>query len=673
MTDSEEYQDKKTSSSSMQQNRKSEHITMSHHRGNEQDIHRNILDDDDTDCCKRNCDQQKMHKDETCSCEANSLDSTTVLRKGEISNMDNDKEQLGVLFKVTELASKLASMDSDIYHQQTFVSNNHENKLCNEVYGTTKQEIQSQLDIYSNNWQLEQTQFPTLISSVHRLHSNIGHLQNENSDLLNQVRSMKSLLQEQEFQNQRLRKACRKLYKQNQKLKEKFQKSNQENKVLKNSLEQFKHQCEQEEMDMEELKVACHETLLKNHGHASKHMESVPMSSPSRSYNRVRTSTVDSTFSDFDAYSFLGDLSIAEEHEKETCFHETMALGMAANETTPASTTNQHIHVDVGILKERNSPHTDQSGSIHSNSLSSKDSIKSGENDGNIDRNNGIFTIEFESAKDIRLQFAEVPDDDDCENQRFQNSFDLSETNRERAGSNHSKVLGANRKRIGSDNILDGMKKDSKHFFHMLAKKTGDASMKLEHMINEFNPKASVKCNSNPTKRRTKIVVEDFQFLDCKQHSCPSIGSRLIAINGISLLTNNETNWTVEKVLFFIEEQHGPIKLKFSDVKNPMRVEKLSSDNGVDVKQKHSTVFKSPLSKKIESERGKKKKKTKEKLSLFGITISKETSSMSTTDDVSDHVQHPNVNDSDDFKSTHSSDRPQSENVTLALNKISLF
>lgn len=245
--------------------------------------------------------------------------------------------------------------------------------------------------------------------------------------------------------------------------------------------------------------------------------------------------------------------------------------------------------------------------------------------------------------------------------------------NRKRAGSNQSKVFGSNRKRAGSDNILDGMKKDSKQFFHMLAKKTGDASMKLEHMINEFNPKANMKCDDNPRKRLTKIIVEDYQFPDCKQHSCPSIGSRLIAINDISLLTNNESTWTVEKVLFFIEEQHGPIKLKFSDVKTPMRVEKTSTDSGMDVNQKHSTVFKTPLSEKIGSGRGKTKKKMKEKLSLFGITISKETSSMSTTDDVSDHVQHPSVNDSDDFKSTHSSDRPKSENATLALNKISLF
>lgn len=670
MIDSEEYQDKKTLSLSMQQNRRSEQITISHHRDNEQDIHSNIRDNNDIDCCKNNYDKKKMQKDETFSCQANSFDSSPVLRKDEISNMDNDKEQLGVLFKVADLASKLASMDSDLYYQQTFASDGNENKLCNRIYGTTKQEIQSQLDMYSNKWKLEQTQFPTLISSIHRLHSNIGHLQNENCDLLNQVRSMESLLQEQEFQNQRLKKACQKLYKQNQKLKEKFQTSNQEKDALKRSLEQVKHQCEQEEIDMEEFKLACHETLLKNHGHVSKNVESIAMSSPSSSYNRVRTSTVDSTFSDFDTYSFLGDLSIAEAQEKDASFHEFKTRG---NESSPTITTNQHINVDVGILKERNSPHSDTLDSINSNSQSSQDSIKPHKKDDSTDRKSDIFTVEFDSTKDIRLQFAEVPDDDDdCENLRFQDDSKLSATNWKRAESNQSKVFGANRKRIGSDNILDGMKKDGKQFFHMLAKKTGDASMKLEHMINEFNPKANMKNSNNIRRRPTKIIVEDYQF----SNKCPSIGSRLIAINNTSLLTN-ETTWTVEKVLSFIEEEHGPIKLKFSNEKESMRVKKGATvDSSMDFNQKHCPDYKTSLPKKIENGGGKTKKKMKEKLSLFGITISKETSSISAADDESDdiHIQHTNVNDSDVFKkSTHSSDRPKSENATLALNKISLF
>ena len=237
------------------------------------------------------------------------------------------EDQMSALLHAISLVSKLAGMDSAAYHKDLEIVTDQNAKI------QTKEQIQTQLDHLQSQWKLEETPIPSLIASTHRLQSNIGHLQQESTNLTSQFNINNSTLQQTQEQNSKLKKACRKLYSHNRKLVQKLQKKKEDSRHFISTVKDFVSQKKQEELDKEELVVACHEAMLKNQMRHQGRGVSASISDSSLTGdasnagmgmgtgtgmggNRARTNTAESNFSDLDTYSYLGDYSIFEGEEE---------------------------------------------------------------------------------------------------------------------------------------------------------------------------------------------------------------------------------------------------------------------------------------------------------------------------------------------------------------------
>lgn len=209
------------------------------------------------------------------------------------------QEELETLLQGIELVSKLAAMDSSEYLNKT------EHTSC-KVLGT-KEDIQSRLDELQAKWTLEDTSLPSLVASIHRLQSNIGHLHQESTTFTSQMNEMHLSLSKFKSQNEKYKKVLKKLYVMNQKLVEKLRQKKKKSRQFIKTVQEFVSQKKQEELNTEEFLVACHESMMKSK--IKQHPIKV-FSKQQNGVNRSRTNTAESTFSDLDAYSYFGDYSI---------------------------------------------------------------------------------------------------------------------------------------------------------------------------------------------------------------------------------------------------------------------------------------------------------------------------------------------------------------------------
>jgi CII-binding regulator of phage lambda lysogenization HflD len=283
--------------------------------------------------------------------------------------------QMNTLFQAISLISKLAAMDSSTYANTAVASSITSASSTTATPTTTtnpnpvvqtKEEIQALLDQLQRQWRLEDTPIPSIIASIHRLQSNIGHLQNESTNTTDQLNITTMSLQRANLQNTKLKKACRKLYQYNQKIIDKLRKKRQDGRHFIKTVKDFLSKQKQQDLDTEEFIVACHEAMLKQKHQIRSQCSVTDLHSSSDTLtddghgdgsghgtyrNRARTNTGESTFSDLDAYSYLGDYSIFEgddtdhehEHEHE---HETSDQSY---QHVPSHST---VDVDIGNLKD---------------------------------------------------------------------------------------------------------------------------------------------------------------------------------------------------------------------------------------------------------------------------------------------------------------------------------
>ena len=250
-------------------------------------------------------------------------------------NMSHSTEdQMSALLHAISLVSKLAAMDSAAYHTDREIVTDalmdvqptaNANTKEVQIQIQTKKKIQAQLDNLQSKWKQEDTPIPSLIASTHRLQSNIGHLQQESTNLTTQFNNSSSDLKQTLQKNSKLKMACRKLYSHNRKLVEKLHKKKEENRHFIRTVRDFVTQKKQEELDTEELIVACHEAMLKHGGHGQGRGISVSVSDSSfmgdasnagMGGNRSRANTAESNVSD--SYCYLGDYSIFEGEEENS-------------------------------------------------------------------------------------------------------------------------------------------------------------------------------------------------------------------------------------------------------------------------------------------------------------------------------------------------------------------
>ena len=281
---------------------------------------------------------------------------------------DNNQEQLDVLLQAIALISKLASLDYSDHNTTTSTTT---------TTAQSRTQIQAKLDNLQQQWKLEDTPIPTLLSSIHRLQSNME----ESNHLISQIHATNTTLQKYRTHNSKLKIACKKLYGQNTKYAEKIKRKKKESRNFVRTVKDFVTKKKQEQLDTEEFIVAVHETMLKKNfasgvsggsggtgGTGSGSSNSVGGNS---SGNRPRTATSESAFSDLDAYSYLDlDYSICEETDTDGNAYANDDANSNSNANADnadnANTDNneasyQYIHhksnqsVDIGTLGRRGS------------------------------------------------------------------------------------------------------------------------------------------------------------------------------------------------------------------------------------------------------------------------------------------------------------------------------
>ena len=85
------------------------------------------------------------------------------------------------------------------------------NTLC-KISSLLPTFIEADIDKIQRKWKLEETSFPNLITCIHRLHSHISNLRMEADTNLNELREVNNQLHFRHRQNQKLKKALKKLY-----------------------------------------------------------------------------------------------------------------------------------------------------------------------------------------------------------------------------------------------------------------------------------------------------------------------------------------------------------------------------------------------------------------------------------------------------------------------------
>ena len=206
-------------------------------------------------------------------------------------------EQLEAILQAIKLASRLASTDTPA--------------VGSSLLPTF---IEADIDKIQRKWKLEETSFPNLITCIHRLHSHISNLRMEADTNLNELREVNNQLHFRHRQNQKLKKALKKLYQKDLEISQELSCKKKEKQNFVRKVKSYVIRKRKEELEKDEIHIATqltlHESMLKTNSSnsastSSRKQSTLPFIVDISSLgNRKRTSTVDSTlsqpFSDID-------------------------------------------------------------------------------------------------------------------------------------------------------------------------------------------------------------------------------------------------------------------------------------------------------------------------------------------------------------------------------------
>jgi regulator of replication initiation timing len=126
-----------------------------------------------------------------------------------ISSPHNDaSDQVQALLQAIEIVSKLAALDSH-HHRQSLMNPllllNHEHSAI---------ALQKQLEALQSTWKFEDTYIPSLVNSIHRLHTAHALMEAEQEHIVTEHAQMRRELEELRLEHQTLRKVAQRLQRQ---------------------------------------------------------------------------------------------------------------------------------------------------------------------------------------------------------------------------------------------------------------------------------------------------------------------------------------------------------------------------------------------------------------------------------------------------------------------------
>ena len=145
----------------------------------------------------------------------------------------NDTTTTTALLTAIGLVSRLASLDARQYKEETTsmststtfdATSENDDSTSSTLSSSSSSSIQSQLDELQSHWTLEDTSLPHLIESIHRLQSNAILLQREAAAATEEVATLQTALAESNAKQRRLERVVRKLFDENERLRQKLTK-----------------------------------------------------------------------------------------------------------------------------------------------------------------------------------------------------------------------------------------------------------------------------------------------------------------------------------------------------------------------------------------------------------------------------------------------------------------
>ncbi len=489
-------------------------------------------------------------------------------RDDALGRVNHFQHQLDILFQSMTLISRLSAMDSESYSRTIATTCSADDVSCS----SSTSSIQAQLDQLQQEWKLEQTPIPKLISSVHRLHSNIQLLQsqadnyNTNENTSNQViSSLKEKVATCKEENKMLKKATKKLMHNNKRMKEKLNEKRAERKSLVRSVREYVKKKKEEDLDKEELfvatKLTVHESMLKN---ARNNNENGNTSNRQRTWTGDSIQSLSSTFSDFDdSFQYIhhdydsSHLLDEENNESNDVGEPPMRQGYSTDSSislcdSPASSSSVTSYVtdDKSPTVRFSTPESDLPQPYTLTlpqdkiglqflqvELSSVKSMNGSEYRQQIATHHGLMPKNMSFGNSTGNRYRAFSDG--C-------ALDLSVLEEDSEEITKDKKTSLCDMKISSKKVYgDGRRKMPKahHTFKI------DQIFKLKESLS-----SDKNLGSNRNQKQSAFLVQDFQGFDTSLNVRPTLGARLIAIHDKSLL---EGEWTMKKVLKYLENVNG--------------------------------------------------------------------------------------------------------------------
>ena len=489
------------------------------------------------------------------------LDHVTQERNEARAEVIQYKEQMDILLQAIDLASKLASLDPGSYTYHHKDTHQEQKDCCPTTVQSQSpsQELQSpspspspspstlqaQVDNLQDSWKLEETSIPNLMSSIHRLQSNITHLQTETDSVLPQNQLLQKDNLQYSHQMNDMKNAITKLYKDNVKLKRRLSNVKDKKRTLIQNVKQYlkrKEELDEEKMHMT-ANLQIHESALKvkkqcpscsieentststnaiDDIHSLGNGTETEIVGPSTTViNRQRSSTYDSAFSDiscdmgfsheFENLHDPGDCDVSYSSSASSCSSFSLVtdecistLRLASSSLPSASTTDGHDVMTTQLCK----------------------GIK----------RSSCYTLTIPSGVPIGLQFERVALNDEAD----------VKTSRSRAFSDgvlHCRSIPENQAQM-SKQIVSKTKIDK--MFHTLIDRAEPSHSKL----------------TNKVTNGYAFLVSGVKGFDTKMNIRPTIGAKLVAINDDNFIMRSD--WTIDDLSCYLDANQAGKELSLT-------------------------------------------------------------------------------------------------------------
>jgi len=421
------------------------------------------------------------------------------------------------------------------------------------------------------------------------LHSNIINLQKQADDFNTSETSQQTIKSLQEHissyksDNKKLKKAAKRLLADNKKMREKVNERRAEKRNLVKSVKEYVKKKREEEITKEELfvatKLTVHETVLK-----------------STQGNRQRSWTGDSAVSTF---SDLGTYLEKDESFRSFEYGSSENLADSYECTTPSTSMDY-----AGFLGD--SPVSSCSALTMAADDYSSPTVRFSlePSDGSSQKNVSASYSLTLPRKKLGLQFSQTEID-------IQTTANIGKNDRHplipraissiKTKKKISLASGFNRKRAFSDSAVLKLANsgDEESMYETIPPKNVTEGWKVltDKSAKRSDHEELSKCSNDETNInsvcREAFLVKDFQGFDTSLNVRPTLGARLIAIDGI-LVT--EGRWSMEKVLKILsenQEDDGKVVLTFrNDPLNKEQKKILEIGCGSDTRKESTTVAK---------------------------------------------------------------------------------